>query len=277
MEMVTNIFNLLISNIKFVLIAVSIIFCLLFLNQCKKAKDLDNQIKVEKELNEQNIKALNDSIRKSIDEQNNQVFKKLSYVVNDMERLKLLDKNLYDKLFDEKGRPRVYLETKVVYREKHIYMPTLVEHNGDSTNLKWSHYNKDDGSYQILEGYTSVKIDSVYKDKLKVGNTHITKNEIGIDLDVILKDNENGDSTEFVIKSKSPNISIEKINGVTLIEKNKPSRYKDRRSFSIGPQIGVTHSFEHKRPMPYIGIGLQYNLINFGPRILNKKRKNKFN
>lgn len=48
---------------------------------------------------------------------------------------------------------------------------------------------------------------------------------------------------------------------------NQVTQYKYKnRPFSLGVQTGVQYNFITKRPEPYIGLGISYNIINFGKR-----------
>lgn len=53
-----------------------------------------------------------------------------------------------------------------------------------------------------------------------------------------------------------------------IIEINKTNyitKYKNR-PFSVGIQAGYGYDFMNKRALPFIGIGVQYNLFSFGKR-----------
>ena len=43
------------------------------------------------------------------------------------------------------------------------------------------------------------------------------------------------------------------------------TKYKNR-PFSVGIQVGAQYNFITKRPEPYLGLGVQYNLFSFGKR-----------
>lgn len=43
------------------------------------------------------------------------------------------------------------------------------------------------------------------------------------------------------------------------------TKYKNR-PFSLGIQVGAQYNFITKRPEPYFGVGVQYNLFSFGKR-----------
>ena len=46
---------------------------------------------------------------------------------------------------------------------------------------------------------------------------------------------------------------------------NYITKYKNR-PFSFGIQVGAQYNFITKRPEPYLGLGVQYNLFSFGKR-----------
>ena len=65
----------------------------------------------------------------------------------------------------------------------------------------------------------------------------------------------NLDSIEVYQKTKT--IQINNTNYIT--------KYKNR-PFSVGIQVGAQYNFITKRPEPYLGLGVQYNLFSFGKR-----------
>lgn len=65
----------------------------------------------------------------------------------------------------------------------------------------------------------------------------------------------NLDSIEVYQKTKT--VQINNTNYIT--------KYKNR-PFSVGIQTGYGYDFMNKRALPFIGIGVQYNLFSFGKR-----------
>lgn len=65
----------------------------------------------------------------------------------------------------------------------------------------------------------------------------------------------NLDSIEVYQKTKT--VQINSTNYIT--------KYKNR-PFSVGIQAGYGYDFMNKRALPFIGIGVQYNLFSFGKR-----------
>lgn len=64
------------------------------------------------------------------------------------------------------------------------------------------------------------------------------------------------DDNKLYIKSSNPYVKYEEMTGLTL------PKQKQKR-FGIGPHIGYGLDLSNMKFSPYIGIGLQYNLISF--------------
>lgn len=114
----------------------------------------------------------------------------------------------------------------------------------------------------------------VYKvDTLKVHTEAVwspqIEDSVQVELPVIQK--EYRDSTYRAWVSGFQDVNLDSIeiyqkNIFTEINNTKyVTKYKNR-PFSLGIQVGAQYNFMNKRPEPYIGLGISYNIINFGKR-----------
>lgn len=95
------------------------------------------------------------------------------------------------------------------------------------------------------------------------------EDSVQVELPVIQK--EYRDSTYRAWVSGYQDVNLDSIevyqkNIFTEINNTKyVTKYKNR-PFSLGIQVGAQYNFITKRPEPYVGLGVSYNIINFGKR-----------
>jgi hypothetical protein len=247
-----------INNIKnFILIFLSIIFILFIIAN----KDQDT-----KKLNtlEQNIFALNDSIRSYRTKNNELVFEKGALIIENGS-LKSLNKSLYEDLKDLKDKPLVAIKTnlKIVHDTISIFTKSDEKRNSDGSLekiLNWEYEKKfNDNNYRKFSANSKIKIDTLHN--LSIDSLHIIKDEIGLSLITGLT--ENGDYLEIFIKSNYPNFSPTKIDGA-LIEPTKSKILKKyfpskKWGLSIYGGYGICINPEQTNPL-YISRGLQLGI-----------------
>ena len=112
------------------ILIISIIIMLSMFKKCSSDKDL----KIFK--NEQNISALNDSIRKTVTKNGELEFNKLSYIATEKE-LKKVNKELLDEIEYLKGNPITVIKVETVIVNDTI--PAFVSPNGDLIWLSLIH------------------------------------------------------------------------------------------------------------------------------------------
>ena len=256
-----------------IIIGIAIIFALLFLQQCQQTRNAEEAAAQEKAMATQNLKAMQDSVRIDYDKKNEKVFEKMAFVAKEISDVKLLNKDLYEKLEAVEGKVQFYASAKVGYKAAPAEAKTKITQHGDSLNVNWDYKHEDKGSSQIIEGITYLEGDSAGLATIKKkAKTIITKNELKLAIDVGLKTNKKGDTTEIFVKSLSPYITISDIQGVTFFP-NTPEIYKPRRTFAMGPNMNVFYNPFNNRVVPSIGVGVQWNVISFGPKIKKRSKK----
>lgn len=90
-----------------------------------------------------------------------------------------------------------------------------------------------------------------------------------VELPYIQKEYRDSTYEAYVSGYKDVNLdSIRIFKEKQIIEINNTkyvTKYKNR-PFSLGLQVGAQYNFITKRPEPFFGIGVSYNIINFGKR-----------
>lgn len=111
------------------------------------------------------------------------------------------------------------------------------------------------------------KVKEIKHDTVRI--TDVKHDSVDVILPVIQK--EYRDSTYSAWVSGYQDVNLDSIqvyqkNIFTEINNTKyVTKYKNR-PFSLGVQTGVQYNFITKRPEPYLGLGISYNIINFGKR-----------
>lgn len=256
-----------INSIKnFILIFLTVIFIFYIIAN----KDEDT-----KKLNtlEQNIFALNDSIRSYKTKNNELVFEKGSLIIENGS-LKSLNESLYEDLKDLKDKPLVAIKTnlKIVHDTISIFTNSKETINSDGSLekiLNWEYEKKfNENNYRKFSASSKLKIDTLHN--LHVDSLHINKDEIGLSLITGLT--ENGDYLEIFIKSNYPNFSPTKIDGA-LIEPSKSKILKNyfpdkKWGLSVYGGYGICIDPRETNPLYIsnglqIGIGVSYSIFQW--------------
>ena len=97
----------------------------------------------------------------------------------------------------------------------------------------------------------------------------IKQNSVQVELPYIRKEYQDSTYRAWVSGFQDVNLdSIEvyqKTKTIQINNTNYITKYKNR-PFSVGIQAGAQYNFITKRPEPYLGLGVQYNLFSFGKR-----------
>lgn len=223
---------------------------------------------------ENNIAALNDTIRYYQDRNGNLVATKLAFE-SDLKTLKMLNNDLYNQIKDLKAKGNV---TSGTWFSGVIENPSrdttwVVQHDTISKGFKKDFaFNND---YRILEGNVSYQNDTV--------GVNISKDQVIFDYVVVLDDKNN-----IMIKSSNPYVKYKEITGFQLPKERikhwslnafgkfgwNPSdkdRYYDIglsvdysiKRFSIGPMIYYEHNLLSKEKGIYVGANLNFNILEW--------------
>lgn len=261
--------NILTNSItqRIALVAIIIILLLYGLN---KIQNYEAKLLLQKH----NLEALKDTSKMYQDKYGNSIADRLA-LIGDIDKLKEYNNSLLKSIEELEN------EDKIVLGGSHNDI-TISGFNGDSTNTIHEFYGtygnlifefneKKDGYSRILEGYTKYKLDTL-NNKIEIYplNTYITVDELKILIETFFVKNSDG---SYSALAKSPYADLNIItSGVlfpdVIIKEIPTTKYKDGKNISVGIQIGLgLNPIEFyntgKVPIvPYIGIGLQYELYS---------------
>ena len=240
LEIIWNKFKKHIIYIAIICILISIL-----IGSINKCSNVSNEY-------ENNIAALNDTIKYYQDKNGNLVATKLAFE-SDLKTLKLLNENLYNEIKDLKAKTKVQ---QAVYFKGEINNPEqdttyIIRH--DTVSNGFSRTFEFNNEFRTLEG----KVD-YHKDSLGVA---ITKDQIQFDYTVALDKNNN-----IYIKSTNPYVKYSEISGFTLPKEKQ-------KHWSLG--IFGNYNYSPTDNLKYldIGLGLNYNIGKFtiGPQLYVEK------
>ena len=190
-----------------------------------------------KEQLETNSTALTDSII-YIKTKNNELVATKTMLTGDLKTLKLINDSLYNIIKKNIKKPSdiIYIKTTVTDTTKRdtifIHRPHTLKHDFMFCD-RWSRVG---GFVESDSNHTRVAI---------------TENTMQVDFSIVQHGNK------VSISSNNPYIKYNNIIGI------KNEQKKERYLFGIGPEIGVGINTDG-RFVPYVGIGLHYNLFQWG-------------
>jgi hypothetical protein len=221
-----------------------------------------NDAEYNKQLNEQNIQALTDSIQ-TLTLDNGQLQSQKAIFFTDKKNLEKLNKDLKEELDRVKGgKPEVIIKTDVKYVGFDLKLNNeLLRLEDGSLGLKFDYDTKS----RSLQGISKFKVIQQQADENTPGKvniipgiTEITKDEISFALTVGIKKESDGTRNIFVIPSDTT-LRITELVGANLGKEPIPKK----RHFGFGPSLQVGYDIVNQRPALGVGLSLQYNLIKF--------------
>ena len=219
-----------------------IIYVLIILILCSFLTTSINQCSSVKNEYENNIEALNDTIKYYQDKNGNLVAKKLAFE-SDIKTLKTLNKQLYEEIENLKMKNKV---SSIVYVNGEIENPPkdtvyIVDNNTLSKGFTRD-FNFND-EYRVLEGNIKYKNDSL--------GIFINKDIINFDYTVGIDEKNN-----IYVKSTNPYVKYNEISGFRISQPKKTH-------WSFGPAIGLGYDpFQNKLSFS-LGVSLNYSLFKF--------------
>lgn len=243
------------DNQRFILL---VLFALAVVAAVQYRDSYKDQIQeTERQVN--NIEALQDSVREYRTE-NGKIGSERRAFQTTAEQLKQLSDSLSQALEEERGNVKVITQTEFVTVRDTVYLESTVSMLDPSTYKLSFNLNESYGgsNFRDLEGYTSFKWDTTSTQPYD-GETVITKDQIGMDLITGVREEEGNYS--IFIRTNYPNVQFGNIEGALIdLEQYTES---DKSRWGVGISSGYGYSLGNSTFSPYIGIGVNYNLIEF--------------
>lgn len=199
-----------------------------------------NKCTYYKNVNDKNIIALTDSVKYYKGKYGNEVAKK-TMIETDCKNLKNINDSLYRMIQNmQVKKPDIVIGgSSSIDNGKHdtVWVPTVTEITSKNIYRKFDFSNQ----YRELTGNVSYTNDTL--------GLHIEKDIMQFKYALAVKDNV------VYMTSDNPYVKFNSITGLTI-----PKQKKEKK-FGIGPS--VFGGYNNKGFVYGIGIGLQYNLINF--------------
>ena len=199
-----------------------------------------NKCTYYKNVNDKNIIALTDSINYYKGKYGNEVAKK-TMIETDCKNLQIINDSLYRMIQSmQVKKPDIVIGgSTLIDNGKHdtVYIPTVTEITSKNIYRKFDFSNQ----YRELTGNVSYTNDTL--------GLYIEKDRMQFKYALAVKDNV------VYMTSDNPYVKFNSITGLTI-----PKQKKEKK-FGIGPS--VFGGYSNKGFVYGIGIGLQYNFINF--------------
>lgn len=181
---------------------------LLNLKQCSSAKDLKKEIAVAN----QNIKALNDTVRLTKDRQGRDEFDKLALLTDKVSKLEDLNQSLYAEVKAVKGKVSSIIAADVKVKEVEKPVPFVVKGElVDSTVTATFSLDTtfSPGNWRKIAGLTQ------YNLKTSQSTGMLTKSEFGMRFTTGIKNLDKG-KPEIFLKSDYPGFTVTQLDGAVL-------------------------------------------------------------
>lgn len=257
-QIITNLFSE--KNIKFTLLSIAAVFLILWLKGCSDQANARDLAKRERELAEQNMRAMTDSIRYEKTKNGELEAVKSSFVTK-LEDLEAMNADLYREVKSEMGKVKSLIKAQgEIGRDSVTMANTLKKYpDGKTFGLTFNDNYSDTALTWTLKGESKFSLEN---NTIFPGKTMIEENKIRVKLVMGFK--ENKDNYEVFARSASPLVKFNDLDGTILIPK-KPDLtcppVKNKR-FGLGPNISVGVG-QNLKPSIFVGFGLQFNIIKF--------------
>lgn len=246
-----------------------LIIAIFFFGTCQRNSDLKDKIKRK----DQNISALNDSIKQEIQKNGNLQVSIDGYIATNKE-LREYNKDLADRVKAQKGQ--VITLNRIVFRlkndstelakrvdelEKKLNEP--IQLNDSTWNLGWTAAYKGIGTISG-NSIVGVRADRSWLKDIKLSNEDIIISSIDIPVEMEWGQKwvkENGQKRLKVFaQTDYPGFHTKLLEG-TYVDYPKEEHWFT--GFGIGPNFGMGYDFLNNRPAFTIGVGLHYNVYRW--------------
>jgi len=252
------------ENREFILVVALGIVIMLWWRGCSKTNDEKAEMKRQQEIAAQNNRALTDSLR-LVKNRAGEIEAIKSSFVSKLSDLEQLNRDLYAESKKEIGNLKALIKGSLDASSGDVVISNELKSypDGKTYGLLFDKTRIDSGMVWSIKGESRFKLEN---NTIFPGQTEIFNNDMK--LKVVLGFKENKDNYEVFARSASPFVKFDDLSGVMLIPKKADPLLtppaKNKR-FGLGINIGYGVGFLNKQVMltPYVGFGLQYNLLKF--------------
>jgi hypothetical protein len=269
-----NTIQLILKNIKvygiFLLLALVILLSVLLFNTYNSLKLEKNNREYYAKIDEQNRKALTDSLTKFFNEKTKQwETEKAAYVLN-LEDLKNYNKNLYNKVKKLEGDIAFLISsTGVIDIGKITVGNELIKYNNNKYGLKFDNPYKDDGLTQEISGVSKFYAIPDIANKqwiVKSDSTIFEKNKMTLNISYGMREIDNKYNI-FAISS-SPKVQFTDLTGGYFLDKQPEQPPQKVKRWGIGPYFGwgiYNENFKNSDLKIGVsaGFSIHYSIIKF--------------
>jgi len=257
------------DNIKAILIIASVLILLLLLNQCNTTRKLKKELKYQKQVTDQNMAALSDSIAVYKNKYGQIGYSKsiADMSASDIEKY---FPDLYTRLKGELGEVKILWKTRIEYRDTGSTKNAVIKLDGNKYSLNYTYYSND--SSLLIKSSNTFYAFPILIDKEK--NEYSVKTAPGISTinDMSLKIGfttgikKEGNLYKIFLTPDNDHIIVTDLEGadVSKMINPPPISIKDKK-WSVGPYIGFGMTFTNGAYHigPGVGISVQYSILKF--------------
>lgn len=244
-------------KIQTVVTILAVVFACLWLQQCSMSSEMRSELQYEKKKNDQNLAAMKE-VLSIVNKQNGDIEASKAAYIGGLDEIKKYNQSMYSKFKDQEGL------LAGIYSNLSIKLDSLiskgdkqVQYNDSTYGIKFTTEYSDSSIYNRIDGETKFM---VLDKTVKPINTSIYSNSMRIDMTYGFSELDDRYEVFAVVKSKK--IKLNELEGVFTLKKNEITPVKKLR-WGIGAQLGATYEYGNRRIMPYVGLGLSYNIIRF--------------
>ncbi len=232
--------------------------CIMWFNTCNNSKNIAAEAKRQHLIDEQNQRALSDSLR-TVKNKAGEAETVTSSFVAKLKDLEKLNRDLYNETRKELGEVKGLIKGSVTVNTGNVVVSNeLLKYPDNAYGLKFEKDVSDSGLTYSIKGISKFKLEN---NTIFPGTTEIFENKTK--LKIVLGFKELDNNYEVFARSASKNVLFDELSGVLLIPKKADqllTPIKKKKRFGIGPEIGIGISTSLK-PSIFIGFGANYNLI----------------
>jgi hypothetical protein len=263
LDILSKVFNK--NNREYIFLTAFAIVCMLWLKSCSDQRAAKAEMEKQATINDQNMRAKNDTIRIVKNKAGELESVKSSYVskLSDLEKI---NKDLYAEIKKEKGTTRAVIKSYVSVSSGDIVISNELKRYSDGITygLEFADEKIDSGMTWHIKGVSKFQFDKL---EIIPGTTEIFENQMKLKIVLGFTTAKNGDYQVFA-RSASPNVKFDELDGVLIIPKKNddvlcPPAKKKR--FGLGVQIGYGANIVNKQVFigPNLSFGISYNIISF--------------